>query len=574
MKPSSAAHAVFATPELALSLFAYLTPHDLTRCIRVCKQWLCQAEPVLWSDFAPGEYYCYSSPPITTAGLDRNKPYIRTVELTVQSRTVIEGLAHGAPRNLEPDDCDAVSSTPCTNLKQLRIEDWHAAHDPLELEDNIGPLVPSIVTLLNYNHRLTHLTLPFQRVKIDDSVLAAISNLKQLQYLAVNNPEKWVIKPRRLARFLQAFLPLPELTELHINAEVLRASLTKVEDMEDYELEAIIKEAAIARSSQTPKPGKIKALQLPFWLDVKGNPVALPLLTLGLLDLESCTIFSFTEHSQPRDIEQMVREYCPNLKHLKFPLSGRVSESCQIAGAFIRGCSGIRSFVSRGLRQDSHNDLNGSIELRHLMLDLISQHHDTLEELELESCVNVFSFDQQKILSQCQQLKRYYVMASALKGDAAFNSQDDLTDWVCSQLRELRISLGRHSIVYANHFYKQIGQLEKLERLTFDVDRCRISTYGRCSVAISGAWNHTRDLTVSKGWLGELAGLKRLWSLSLEADSSRGMGQAEVEFMHEHWPQLSEINIVGKDIWQVRTQAHWQWLCDKRPYLRFTQQNV
>ncbi|CAO3566661.1 unnamed protein product [Mortierella alpina] len=109
--------------------------------------------------------------------------------------------------------------------------------------------------------------------------------------------------------------------------------------------------------------------------------------------------------------------------------------------------------------------------------------------------------------------------------------------------------------------YTQIGRLEKLEVLALDIDR---SDYTGARER-DYAW----DLTLSKGWLRELAGLKNLKSLSLQADFWSKMGQAEVEFIAEHWPLLREISLKRRaSSWP--TQAHWLWLLDRRPHLRFS----
>ncbi len=75
-----------------------------------------------------------------------------------------------------------------------------------------------------------------------------------------------------------------------------------------------------------------------------------------------------------------------------------------------------------------------------------------------------------------------------------------------------------------------------------------------------------------RGYLFELAGLKSLKSFSLGVDFWMGIGQAEVEFMHGHWPLLCEIKISGTNVSRVHEQAHWQWLLRKRPCLRFCAQ--
>ncbi|KAG0244615.1 hypothetical protein BG011_002890, partial [Mortierella polycephala] len=49
------------------------------------------------------------------------------------------------------------------------------------------------------------------------------------------------------------------------------------------------------------------------------------------------------------------------------------------------------------------------------------------------------------------------------------------------------------------------------------------------------------DLTLSKGGLRNLSGLKKLRRLSLGAYFYSKMGQADVEFIDAEWPQLKVV---------------------------------
>ncbi|KAF9946788.1 hypothetical protein BGZ72_011140 [Mortierella alpina] len=566
MKSENAVHAAFAIPELASPLFAYLTPHDLTQCVRVCKWWLHHAEPVLWKNFSPGEYYSSRLPPEGIAGLRRNLPHIRTIELTVKDFGVLQELARGMFQSPQSSDSTAVTGT---NLRRLKIEDSYPPDHWEVLRDGYLALVSTIGKLLNHNLRLTHLTMPFPDMGTEGPVLAAISNLRNLQYLSIDNSKLWAISPRTILLIFRACLSLPKLTGLAIACSAIQKMHDKTMAKTDVDVDTIIKEATVARFSQTPMPGKIKALQLPIWPGHKPDPLVLPLLKSGLLDLESCAMLWFAGFKRLTVLEQTVREYCPNLKHLRCPDFVQLDNNCVYLCAFIRGCTGLRSFAANGVCDNPRPTSWSSHEARHVVFNLVTRHGDTLEDLELKGCseLQVQSADQQSFLTRCKQLKRYYGTFRSRDSNAGFNGEDVLKeDWVCAELQELRITLARGgdgSQSAAKWFYGQIGRLEKLEQLALDVHQGEVT-----AAELSHEW----DLSLSRGWLGELTGLKRLWSLSLEANFSSGMGQAEVEFMHEHWPLLSEINIVAKDVWQLRTQAHWQWLRSKRPYLRFNTQ--
>ncbi|CAO3566934.1 unnamed protein product [Mortierella alpina] len=591
MKPESAAHAVFTTPELAATLFSTLSPDDLTRCARVCKQWMNHAGPVLWRNFSYGGPRLTRLPPNTTAGVIRNLPHIRTVELTLHDHAALQDLAHGVPQSSQPGD----DPTTRTHLKRLTLEKRH------NFDEDIDPILRKIVTLLNRNLHLTHLTFPLPEVELGDPVLAAISNLKHLQSLTVyscNSSSR--VGTETISLLLRTCLPLPKLTELRIDlnvswkhrhrgmsglggygfgfsddedvdisddddedaevvddeeAEVLDDEEAEVLDDEEAEVldgekagdlsfETIIKEAAIARFSQTPTAGKIKSLQLPCAPERSNNPLALPLLQSGLLDLESCTIFSFAKNSQPKEIEELVREYCPNLRHLRYTNNGDLKEA-QLACAFIRGCSRLQSFAAVDYCEEIYTYDRNPSKSRHIISTLVSHHCDTLEDFELEHCTGMFMSDLREVLSRCGLLKRYHVTGYYLEARGTYRNgiaRSDLMDpsgdeWACTELKELRMTLDRTVEHLAKRFYAQIGRLEKLENLTLDGTRDPYS--------IERHWDCSYDLTLSRGYLGQMVGLKNLRSLRVDRAFYRNMGHDELVFIQLHCPRLRYIKVLG-----------------------------
>ncbi|KAF9945336.1 hypothetical protein BGZ70_003887 [Mortierella alpina] len=406
--------------------------------------------------------------------------------------------------------------------------------------------------------------------KPDDPVLAAIYNLKSLQYLAVHSNGLSLITTGSISLLLRACLPLPKLTELRINSRV--HSVDIVEDgMDIPDMETIIEEAAVARFSQTPTPGKIKALELPGRPESSANPLAPPLLKSGLLDLESFMVPQFEDDSDPSEVEQLVQESCSNLKHLKCSISTGYLDNSRHVRAFIRGCSGLRSFVADEFCDQDYNTHNDSYNSRFVISDLLSHHRETLEVFELKNCDQVVSGDLQKVLSQCRRLKRFHVSAKFpdlrgsghQDGDPGFEIEDASEgDWVCTELRELWITLDRKSIFGEDRLYQQIGRLEKLEQLTLDINRRRDPQLYH--------WGDEDCLELGVDMLGELAGLKNLRSLRMSSCFCSEMGRPEVEFMHEHWPQLTEILILGRKLSNWRTKKHWRWLLSKKPHLSFS----
>ncbi|KAF9959996.1 hypothetical protein BGZ72_008195 [Mortierella alpina] len=350
------------------------------------------------------------------------------------------------------------------------------------------------------------------------------------------------------------------------------------EDMPD--LETIINEASIARFSQWTNATKIKTLRLPTSRVGATYPLPLLLLKSDLLDLESCEIPWFRRDSNIKEIEQVVRKHCLNLKHLICPsFRSERQHNGETARAFIRGCSGLRSFTSKHFSDFDPESFetrlfsdHPSVEPRLIIPELVSRHYDTLE------------------------LRRFWVTeAYGVDHVVGIESPDvGMGNWTCSELRELYLVLNlrprrgsafdmlraqmeedgeldeeldevnKEKLVVAmatKRVYTQIGKLEKLEDLMINTD---MSLEGTTKTS-DYAWN----LTVSAGYLGELAGLKSLKRLNLRADFWSTMGQAEVEFMDRNWPLLSEItvDVSLSSLSQLKATSHWQWLRNRRPQL-------
>ncbi|KAF9560861.1 hypothetical protein EC968_005978 [Mortierella alpina] len=417
-----------------------------------------------------------------------------------------------------------------------------------------------------------------------DGVLAAVSKLRRLRRLAISTDgiETTLQKPWL---FLQSCLSLPELTELTFHRDMKMCWDYGDETAVVRKLEAIIEEATLARFAHGPTAKRIKSLQLPSNPRGLRNPLPLLLLKSRLLDLEICEIPWFRRDANIREIQQVVREHCPNLKLLKFPQFYDENQDGFAARAFIRGCSGLRSFISMYFSDGSDH------APRWILSELVKHHHTTLEVLELSDSEHLFSRDLQNVLSQCKQLKRFWVVGSQEEDSMSGITFSDIcsSNWACTELREPGVTLNRYpSEVDAfgslgeeedeeeddgdlldwlhassvKRVYQQIGRLNQLKVLAIDIDR---SSRSRAKEE-----DYLWDLTLRKGWLGELVGLKNLESLKLGADFGSHMGQEDVEFMHEHWPLLKEI-VIRSDTSAFDTKPHWQWLLKKQPCLRLKQ---
>ncbi|KAG0243049.1 hypothetical protein BG011_003200 [Mortierella polycephala] len=111
----------------------------------------------------------------------------------------------------------------------------------------------------------------------------------------------------------------------------------------------------------------------------------------------------------------------------------------------------------------------------------------------------------------------------------------------------------------SQRLYEQIGRLVDLEVLA-------LGTMDRFQMYYIE--DFTWDLTLSKGGLRNLSGLKKLRKLSLRADFCSKMGQADVEFIDAEWPRLEQIEF-GYEQTMIDDTPHWKWLKERRPGLRY-----
>ncbi|KAF9186871.1 hypothetical protein BGZ51_001727 [Haplosporangium sp. Z 767] len=117
-------------------------------------------------------------------------------------------------------------------------------------------------------------------------------------------------------------------------------------------------------------------------------------------------------------------------------------------------------------------------------------------------------------------------------------------------------------IAGAQRLYEQIGRLTELEVLRLD------SGQGMLFVQDYDMEGFSWDLTLSRGYLRKLSGLKKLRKLSLMEDFYSRMGQAEVEFIDAEWPRLELIEFKWK-LSRISSTPPWRWLKERRPGLRY-----
>ncbi|KAF9965924.1 hypothetical protein BGZ70_003781 [Mortierella alpina] len=266
----------------------------------------------------------------------------------------------------------------------------------------------------------------------------------------------------------------------------------------------IIQEAAAARFAIAPNASKIK----PLWQKPSAGSVP-EIKSAGSRHLHDPLFLG--AHPSPEEVEQLVREHYPRLRHVRYQNWDGAQNNQQII-AFLRGCSGLQSFVAehfddrRRLRYSSQV-LSSTFEPRLILSDVTSLHCSTLETFELRECTQVSSQDLQAILFRCKQLKRFIVMYNGMARKPGIDFTDVVSgDWVCLGLRELTLRLNRdlnpeetsspeEFAQATKRIYTQIGRLHQLEVLALEVDGFdRTEETGDCS------WDLTLSQAGSERW--------------------------------------------------------------------------
>ncbi|KAF9964977.1 hypothetical protein BGZ70_005641 [Mortierella alpina] len=300
--------------------------------------------------------------------------------------------------------------------------------------------------------------------------------------------------------------------------------------------------------------------------------------------------------------QQMLGDHCPALRHL-------------ILSSFDDGSQGSHHAIQaatelKTVRAFRFNDESGWSS-RDTISTLVKHHSKTLEEVELLLCRMISSRDQQALFVSCKQLKRFWMVPDGTSPAAyEIEFRDIFTGaWNCLGMRELSLTFNRFinvkktveamrlegskgaagdrdlevDEVYrpddmaqerragawaAKQAFAQIGRLTALEHLALGTDE---GPNGSEEDVLESKW----DLTLSKGWLAQLAGLKNLRHFHMRTDHWSCMGQAEVEFMDAEWPWLDCVSfdwcsMTDDQFMKEVSLPHWQWLQQKRPSLRLS----
>ncbi|KAK3823071.1 MAG: hypothetical protein J3Q66DRAFT_424641 [Benniella sp.] len=386
------------------------------------------------------------------------------------------------------------------------------------------------------------------------------------------------VPPKTGLDFLRVCLNHPQLANLHCNFGIVgQRDRFSVKDLHQFDafLFSMDDDKKAKEATGMPALGStIKSLILPKTHDGYPPNFICALLRSYLPNLERLHVpkIHVNSYASLKDsLKEVIAQGCPKLQHLR---CSRYECDRTIVNGIVEGCQqwGLKSFY--------YEDLDDQYD-RSILRTLSLHHWKTLEDVELTNCHGVESDSLVKIFS-CRNLKRVKIQQSDT-GSVAMKLQD--VRFGCRDLKELQLTLlmpyfdldSDEEVDPSDYFerclarfedclqdwaedaYTQIGSLSKLETLSLDYnDRQMLLDFDY-------------DLTLKRGWLRQLAGLKELKHFHMAADFWSRMSQAEVEFMDEHWPKLERIVFSCEDLEDIVERPQWQWLQKRRPLLRYLQ---
>ncbi|KAG0224399.1 hypothetical protein BGX31_008025 [Mortierella sp. GBA43] len=551
MPVKSIQHIADNLPELLMLIAEYLNPSDVAHWMATCKTFAYKLEPCLWRHLTIRN----EAPP--KDALLRNGSHILTIAIHKDGfdQNFIKALAQ---------DIRALDQ-PFSKLHCLAL-------GPFPL--NAGPrhiIAQMVVDIARQSHlTLTTMTLPPSMLTIDsrlDSLVQDVlpTRLPNLSHLTIGKggPVPWT----RTLPFLVRCFQHPRLISLQCGFSISdrNCSLQK--------LLAVLDD--VVQSKEGTGASCIKDLGLPSPDTGYKGQVLVPFLRVHGPSLESMWIPSIASDMDNQLLEKTVEESCPSLRHLGVVWSRRQPVKCSAIAAIIRGCkpAGLESIHLTGIDQQQRAV---ATEMKEIVESLVSHHAMALQELDLVKCV-IQSEQQYWILERCPNLRRLWIQPQATRSPRSFTIyvHECNNDWACLEMKELCLtygldwqlfhgqlgkSLDKQALSASVRLYKQIGRLVQLEDLAI----------GFTAQNHSERSCYEHDLTLQKGWLAELVGLKKLRRLYVCKNLWKRMGQEEVEFMHQNWPLLQRVSFEC-EAWalnKIRNAPHWEWLREKRPWLQ------
>ncbi|KAF9362851.1 hypothetical protein BGX34_005391 [Mortierella sp. NVP85] len=593
---STAPHpSIFEAPELPGLVAQYLSSQDIVHCIASSKSWARHFKPLLWRDVVLKR----SHPPPPALALNRHQ--IRSLSVASNDTRNLHMLAADLPNTFpggfsqgprDPTCSSTKGNSVFPNLRIIRVD--YKSEEKASDTKRISICMDYVLRILNQSPGLLRLAPPENILNFPSdhtkSFLYTLSHkLPCIRWLDIRGEG---VPPKIGLQFLRVCLNHPQLANLHCYFSIAGVrgmtglyEYFSAEQCQLFNSFPTTMENDKKAKERTGKPAlgsPIKSLILPKVNAGYPPGFICALLRSYLPNLERLhapkikgdgNVYGDASFKKP--LMEAVAQGCPKLQHLR---CSWCEDGCmdKVINSIVKGCQewGLKSFHCEDL-----DDQYG----RRILATLSRNHSKTLEEVELANCKDVKSKDVAELFS-CRNLKSVKIWTGRT-GYAGMEIQD--VRFGCHELKELRLTVTQPNVdpvhcdfgsdededyedvhgrlerfdewvrCMSEKAYTQIGSLSKLETLSLNRDEWD----GR---------GYDYDLTLEKGWLRQLAGLKELKHFHMATDLWVNMGQAEVEFMDAQWPKLEKIEF-SKNLKSQVKKRHWKWLQARRPGLVFGQ---
>jgi len=490
-------------PEIILCMGQFLSPHDLTHCIRISKTWHQVLVPLLYHSIDETKK---TKPSISA--LDKYMHLIQDVKLIAGSPYMSQ-LAGSSPllnlrricliiQNgfvLTQSMGDLFKSMP--RLSSLSVEGSHQHEKSFPLQSILGHCLPSLPEL--------HL----QSTYLSESALKLIVDFgSSLEKLSLCSCKLDIADAFELFTVAADNTPrLPNISDLRITDDEGRLDLGAW--MENCPNLTTLEWVSSPYSKLPPK-SRVLSVIAPQWSHIQSLTLRGENPNIRLTDRQLCQIL----------------EACVPLTKLSMDSS----------------CFSIRSFFS------------------------LERHFATLDYLDLEYCKDVQSWMSQSILSSCPRLVYFsaeILLACDLVQESDPEAQRERTSdfsfkskvgepgsqegelvtlgheeqlahkyaqgrpWVCLGLRTLKVTIAETEPEWQESIFKRISTLTELRVLDLGMGR---GYYGMPSL----------DLCLKSG-LRYLGSLKRLERLNFDG-TPQFMEERDVEWMLCSWPSLKDLS--------------------------------
>ncbi|KAI8347797.1 hypothetical protein B0O80DRAFT_191829 [Mortierella sp. GBAus27b] len=567
MTPTSF-HSITDIPELLLLVAERLEPRDIARCMATCKVLARSLEPLFWKHviinekWPPKEAMLRHRHTTRTLSIQSdtcNEKYLETLEQRLETlQQHLKVLVQDVP---DPHQCQLDSIT--DTGQEIQVFRLQRIEMMLFGYTDVPPtIIPNLVKIIHHSyHSLTSLTMTTTlfgyrgrcELAADGKLWDRLHNLEHLVILPSHFCE--YIRLSQAIQWMTGCFRHPRLTKIHCLFGITSFDIGSDDGMQVWT------EAVLERIQRTGEPSRIKDLRLPtVSSDSLGyrESFLIPFLRALGPSLEKMNGPRLWGTYGPALVE-MVQSNCPNLRHLAADMFWSEEWEVQSIITMIQACrhAGLESFrfncaVQRG----------GSPPHQAALFDeLITHHAATLQVIENENgrwrreC-------QLRLMETCPNLRRLWFDPNILASSYAmlFCIQVVEREWVCLHLKELVLnySLKISRVKETRALYKQLGRLVHLEVLAI----------GR----IPNKSKKFRDMTLSDGYLGMLAGLNKMRDFHVSKAMWDNLGPEEVAFIKQEWPQLQRVSFgCSKEQFnEIRVQDHWARLCEERPWIKLS----